>query len=76
MEADVKFKRLRTTSEVTLVWFSPLAYRFLFEGNEDFSCLPTFGVIPSQAIMLEHGLSSVPGLDIDYSQVRGVCEYK
>lgn len=55
---------------------SPCACRFLFEGHEDFSCLPTFGVIPSQAIMLEHGLSSIPGLDIDYSQVRGMCEYK
>lgn len=43
--------------------------RFLFEGHEDFSCLPTFGVIPSQAIMLEHGLSSIPGLDIDFTQV-------
>lgn len=26
--------------------------KFLYEGNEDFSCLPTFCVIPSQAAMI------------------------
>uniref|UniRef100_A0AAQ5ZW00 Hydroxysteroid (17-beta) dehydrogenase 4 n=1 Tax=Amphiprion ocellaris TaxID=80972 RepID=A0AAQ5ZW00_AMPOC len=44
--------------------------RFLYEGSPDFSCLPTFGVIPSQAAMMEGGLSSVPGLNIDFTQVR------
>uniref|UniRef100_A0A665TJ56 Hydroxysteroid (17-beta) dehydrogenase 4 n=1 Tax=Echeneis naucrates TaxID=173247 RepID=A0A665TJ56_ECHNA len=34
-----------------------------------FSCLPTFGVIPSQAAMMDGGLSSVPGLNIDFTQV-------
>ncbi|XP_040898665.1 peroxisomal multifunctional enzyme type 2 [Toxotes jaculatrix] len=43
--------------------------RFLYEGHPDFSCLPTFGVIPSQAAMMDGGLSSVPGLNIDYTQV-------
>ncbi|XP_026177171.1 peroxisomal multifunctional enzyme type 2 isoform X1 [Mastacembelus armatus] len=43
--------------------------RFLYEGHSDFSCLPTFGVIPSQAAMMEGGLSAVPGLNIDFTQV-------
>ncbi|XP_060926924.1 peroxisomal multifunctional enzyme type 2 [Limanda limanda] len=41
--------------------------RFLYEGDPDFSCLPTFGVIPSQSSMM--GLASIPGLDIDFTQV-------
>uniref|UniRef100_A0A8D0DAK6 Hydroxysteroid (17-beta) dehydrogenase 4 n=1 Tax=Sander lucioperca TaxID=283035 RepID=A0A8D0DAK6_SANLU len=44
--------------------------RFLYEGHEDFSCLPTFGVITSQAAMMDGGLSSIPGLNIDFTQVR------
>uniref|UniRef100_A0A7N6AQT0 Hydroxysteroid (17-beta) dehydrogenase 4 n=1 Tax=Anabas testudineus TaxID=64144 RepID=A0A7N6AQT0_ANATE len=44
--------------------------RFLYEGHADFSCLPTFGVIPSQAAMMGGGLSTVPGLNIDFTQVR------
>ncbi|XP_071397450.1 peroxisomal multifunctional enzyme type 2 isoform X3 [Centroberyx affinis] len=43
--------------------------RFLYEGHEDFSCLPTFGVIPSQAAMMDGGLASAPGLNIDFTQV-------
>uniref|UniRef100_A0A3Q4HKL7 Hydroxysteroid (17-beta) dehydrogenase 4 n=1 Tax=Neolamprologus brichardi TaxID=32507 RepID=A0A3Q4HKL7_NEOBR len=43
--------------------------RFLYEGHPDFSCLPTFGVISSQAAMMGGGLSSVPGLNIDFTQV-------
>ncbi|XP_066499856.1 peroxisomal multifunctional enzyme type 2 [Hoplias malabaricus] len=39
--------------------------RFLYEGHEDFSCLPTFGVIPAQASMFEGGLSSLPGINFD-----------
>uniref|UniRef100_A0A3Q3FS15 Hydroxysteroid (17-beta) dehydrogenase 4 n=1 Tax=Labrus bergylta TaxID=56723 RepID=A0A3Q3FS15_9LABR len=42
--------------------------RFLYEGHQDFGCLPTFGVIPSQAAMMEGGLSSVPGLNIDMTE--------
>ncbi|XP_060736775.1 peroxisomal multifunctional enzyme type 2 [Tachysurus vachellii] len=39
--------------------------KFLYEGHEEFSCLPTFGVIPGMASMLDGGLSSVPGLNFD-----------
>ncbi|XP_067424690.1 peroxisomal multifunctional enzyme type 2 isoform X2 [Emydura macquarii macquarii] len=42
--------------------------KFLFEGSEEFCCLPSFGVIPAQASMLG-GLSSVPGLNIDFTKV-------
>ncbi|CAN9513079.1 unnamed protein product [Ophioblennius macclurei] len=43
--------------------------RFLYENHPDFSCLPTFGVITSQAVLMEGGLSAVPGLGIDFTQV-------
>ncbi|XP_049435629.1 peroxisomal multifunctional enzyme type 2 [Epinephelus fuscoguttatus] len=43
--------------------------RFLYERHESFSCIPTFGVIPAQAAMMGGGLSSIPGLDIDFTQV-------
>uniref|UniRef100_A0A7M4FDS5 Peroxisomal multifunctional enzyme type 2 n=1 Tax=Crocodylus porosus TaxID=8502 RepID=A0A7M4FDS5_CROPO len=43
--------------------------KFLFEGSEEFCCLPSFGVIPAQASMLEGGLTSVPGLDIDFTKL-------
>lgn len=39
--------------------------KFIYEGHEEFSCLPTFGVIPAQASMLDGGLSSIPGLNFD-----------
>lgn len=41
--------------------------KFLYEGHEDFSCLPTFGVIPAQSAMT--GLGSIPGLDIDFTRL-------
>lgn len=43
--------------------------RFLYERHQDFSCLPTFGVIISQDAMIGGGLSSIPGLNIDFTQV-------
>ncbi|XP_051508624.1 peroxisomal multifunctional enzyme type 2-like [Myxocyprinus asiaticus] len=45
----------------------PHHLKFLFEGHEDLSVLPTFGVIPAQSSMT--GLSSVPGLDIDFTRL-------
>uniref|UniRef100_H3DH09 Peroxisomal multifunctional enzyme type 2 n=1 Tax=Tetraodon nigroviridis TaxID=99883 RepID=H3DH09_TETNG len=42
--------------------------RFLYEGHPDFSCLSHFGVIPPQAAFME-GLTSVPGLTIDLTQM-------
>lgn len=47
----------------------PDALRFLYENHEEFSCLPTFGVIVSQNAMMGGGLTSVPGLNIDFTQV-------
>ncbi|XP_034397413.1 peroxisomal multifunctional enzyme type 2 [Cyclopterus lumpus] len=43
--------------------------RFLYERHEDFGCLPTFGVIPAQAAMMDGGLSAIPGLNIDFTRV-------
>ena len=43
---------------------------FLYEGHQDFRCLPSFGVIPAQAAMMDGGLGSVPGLDFDFTRVR------
>ncbi|XP_053557568.1 peroxisomal multifunctional enzyme type 2 isoform X1 [Bombina bombina] len=43
--------------------------KFLYEGSEDFCCLPTFGVILSQASLMGGGLSSVPGLSIDFTRL-------
>ncbi|XP_034759301.2 peroxisomal multifunctional enzyme type 2 isoform X1 [Acipenser ruthenus] len=43
--------------------------KFLFEGHEEFSCLPTFGVIPSQASMMDGGLAAVPGFNFDFTKL-------
>ncbi|XP_053726935.1 peroxisomal multifunctional enzyme type 2 isoform X1 [Synchiropus splendidus] len=43
--------------------------RFLYEGHPDFSCLPTFGVIPSQATMTDGSLGSIPGFNIDPTKI-------
>ncbi|XP_072272149.1 peroxisomal multifunctional enzyme type 2 [Pyxicephalus adspersus] len=43
--------------------------KFLFESSDEFSCLPSFGVILSQAAFMGGGLSSVPGLNIDFTRV-------
>ncbi|KAF1513127.1 Peroxisomal multifunctional enzyme type 2, partial [Eudyptes sclateri] len=42
--------------------------KFLFEGSEDFCCLPSFGVIPAQTSMFD-GVPSLPGLNIDLTKV-------
>ena len=62
----VSFNSVIFHSSVTLTF----SCRFLYEGHQDFSCLPTFGVIPSQAAMMDGGLSSIPGLNIDFTQVK------
>ncbi|NWH63168.1 DHB4 enzyme, partial [Geococcyx californianus] len=41
--------------------------KFLFEGSEDFCCLPSFGVIPAQTSMFD-GVASLPGLNIDLAK--------
>ncbi|XP_072288805.1 peroxisomal multifunctional enzyme type 2 [Eucyclogobius newberryi] len=46
----------------------PDALRYLYENHAEFSCLPTFGVIVSQD-SLGGGLGSVPGLNIDLTQM-------
>ncbi|KAJ7335672.1 hypothetical protein JRQ81_013613 [Phrynocephalus forsythii] len=44
--------------------------KFLFEGSEEFCCLPTFGVIPAQSAMMgSNGLGSIPGFNIDFTKV-------
>ncbi|XP_042304608.1 peroxisomal multifunctional enzyme type 2 isoform X2 [Sceloporus undulatus] len=43
--------------------------KFLFEGNEEFCCLPSFGVIPAQASMFEGGLTNIPGLSFDFTKM-------
>ncbi|XP_006010793.1 peroxisomal multifunctional enzyme type 2 isoform X2 [Latimeria chalumnae] len=43
--------------------------KFLFEGNEEFCCLPTFGVIPPQAAIMDGALASVPGLNMDLTRL-------
>lgn len=43
--------------------------KFLFENSDEFACLPSFGVILSQAAFMGGGLSSVPGLNIDFTRV-------
>ncbi|MBN3310730.1 DHB4 enzyme, partial [Amia calva] len=43
--------------------------KFLYEGHEEFSCLPTFGVIPSQASMMSGGLNDIPGLNLDLTRL-------
>ncbi|NWV68172.1 DHB4 enzyme, partial [Malurus elegans] len=41
--------------------------KFLFEGSEEFCCLPSFGVIPAQTSMFD-GVPSLPGLNIDLAK--------
>ncbi|NXI27041.1 DHB4 enzyme, partial [Sterrhoptilus dennistouni] len=42
--------------------------KFLFEGSEEFCCLPSFGVIPAQTSMFD-GVPSLAGLNIDLARV-------
>ncbi|NXW71391.1 DHB4 enzyme, partial [Hirundo rustica] len=42
--------------------------KFLFEGSEEFCCLPSFGVIPAQTSMFD-GVPTLQGLNIDLARV-------
>ncbi|OXB57942.1 hypothetical protein ASZ78_014769 [Callipepla squamata] len=42
--------------------------KFLFEGSDEFCCLPTFGVIPAQTSMFE-GVPSLSGLNMDLTKM-------
>lgn len=48
---------------------NPKDLKFVYEGSDDFSCLPTFGVIIAQKSMMNGGLAEVPGLAIDFAKV-------
>ncbi|KAF2986776.1 hypothetical protein EK904_004737 [Melospiza melodia maxima] len=42
--------------------------KFLFEGSEEFCCLPSFGVIPAQTSMFD-AVPSLSGLNIDLARM-------
>uniref|UniRef100_T1DLZ3 Peroxisomal multifunctional enzyme type 2 n=1 Tax=Crotalus horridus TaxID=35024 RepID=T1DLZ3_CROHD len=42
--------------------------KFLFEGSEEFCCLPTFAIISAQSSMLGEDVYSIPGLNIDVTR--------
>lgn len=44
--------------------------QFLYENSEDFSPLPTFGIVPSQATMMGGELwSQIPGWPVDFTKL-------
>ncbi|NXB09779.1 DHB4 enzyme, partial [Cnemophilus loriae] len=45
--------------------------KFLFEGSEEFCCLPSFGVIPAQTSMFD-AVPALPGLNIDLARVTSI----
>ncbi|XP_048189865.1 peroxisomal multifunctional enzyme type 2 [Perognathus longimembris pacificus] len=47
----------------------PKDLRFVYEGNSDFSCLPTFGVILAQKTLMDGALAEVPGLSVNLTKV-------
>ncbi|XP_052598135.1 peroxisomal multifunctional enzyme type 2 [Peromyscus californicus insignis] len=48
---------------------NPKDLKFVYEGSDDFSCLPTFGVVIAQKSMMNGGLAEVPGLSINFAKV-------
>ena len=44
----------------------------LYEGHEDFSVLPTFGVLPALRACFEQVQEGLPGINIDLSMVSTV----
>lgn len=47
----------------------PKDLKFIYEGNPDFSCLPTFGVITAQKSIMGGELAEIPGLSINLAKV-------
>ncbi|XP_047634441.1 peroxisomal multifunctional enzyme type 2 [Phacochoerus africanus] len=47
----------------------PKDLKFIYEGNSDFSCLPTFGVILAQKSLGGGGLAEIPGLSVNFTKV-------
>ncbi|KAF6124783.1 hydroxysteroid 17-beta dehydrogenase 4 [Phyllostomus discolor] len=47
----------------------PKDFKFIYEGNPDFSCLPTFGVIIAQKSIMDGGLTKIPGLSVNLAKV-------
>ncbi|XP_045693996.1 peroxisomal multifunctional enzyme type 2 isoform X2 [Phyllostomus hastatus] len=47
----------------------PKDFKFIYEGNPDFSCLPTFGVIIAQKSIMGGELAEIPGLPINLAKV-------
>uniref|UniRef100_A0A2K5Q3V8 Hydroxysteroid 17-beta dehydrogenase 4 n=1 Tax=Cebus imitator TaxID=2715852 RepID=A0A2K5Q3V8_CEBIM len=47
----------------------PKDLKFIYEGNSDFSCLPTFGVIIGQKSIMGGGLAEIPGLSMNFAKV-------
>ncbi|XP_036136814.1 peroxisomal multifunctional enzyme type 2 [Molossus molossus] len=47
----------------------PKDLKFIYEGNSDFSCLPTFGVIVGQKSVMSGELAEIPGLSINLGKI-------
>lgn len=47
----------------------PHGLKYLYEGNPDFSAIPSFGVMPGFGSFVGLINGDVPGLDIDLSKV-------
>ncbi|XP_066130254.1 peroxisomal multifunctional enzyme type 2 [Saccopteryx bilineata] len=47
----------------------PKDMKFIYEGDSDFSCLPTFGVIIAQKSIMGGGLAEIPGLSINLAKI-------
>uniref|UniRef100_A0A8C3VRH3 Peroxisomal multifunctional enzyme type 2 n=1 Tax=Catagonus wagneri TaxID=51154 RepID=A0A8C3VRH3_9CETA len=47
----------------------PKDLKFIYEGNSDFSCLPTFGVTLAQKSIMGGELAAIPGLPVNLAKV-------
>ena len=50
--------------------------RFLFEGDPDFSALPTYGVIPSFGCLAEIVSGKIPGLSVDLANASTISFFR